>query len=96
MAFYTLYHFIICDYKYMVEEHKDQIALFHLPPYSPEYNPDEYLNHDLKQSIGHREMVKDKDELQLRADEFMDNLASDSKHVKSYFEHPKLNDYDAI
>ena len=79
-----------------VEEHKEQIALFHLPPYSPEYNPDEYLNHDLKQSIGHREMVKDKDELQLRADEFMDNLASDSEHVKSYFEHPKLDDYDEI
>ena len=65
--------------------------MFHLPPYSPEYNPD-----DLKQSIGHREMVKDKDELQLRADEFMDNLASDSEHVKSYFEHPKLDDYDEI
>ena len=79
-----------------VEEHKEQIALFHLPPYSPEYNPDEYLNHDLKQSIGHREMVKDKDELQLRADEFMDNLASDSEHVKSYFKHPKLDDYDEI
>ena len=39
-------------------------------------------------------MVKDKDELQLRADEFMDNLASDSEHVKSYFEHPKLDDLE--
>lgn len=72
--------------------------MFYLPPYSPEYNPDEYLNHDLKQSIGYREMVKDKDkeELLLRADEFMDDLASDSEHVKSYFEHPKLDDYDEI
>ncbi len=33
-----------------VTEHKDQIRLFHLPPYSPEYNPDEYLNNDLKRN----------------------------------------------
>lgn len=79
-----------------IDEHKEQIALFYLPPYSPEYNPDEYLNHDLKQSIGHREMVKDKEELQSRADEFMDGLASSSDHVKSYFDHPKLDVYDEI
>ena len=77
-----------------VEQHKDQIQLFFLPPYSPEYNPDEYLNHDLKQSIGTRQMVKDKDELQSRADDFMEQLSDDSDHVKSYFKHPKLNEYD--
>lgn len=32
-----------------VEEHKNHIQLFFLPSYSPEYNPDEYLNNDLKQ-----------------------------------------------
>lgn len=58
--------------------------MFHLPPYPPEYNPDEYLNHGLKQSISHRE------------DEVIDNFASDSEHAKSYFEHPKLDDYDDI
>lgn len=79
-----------------IEEHKEQIALFYLPPYSLEYNPDEYLNHDLKQSIDHREMVKDKEKLQSRADEFMDGLVSDADHVKSYFGHPKLDDYDEI
>lgn len=29
-----------------IEEHKDKIAIFYLPPYSPEFNPDEYLNQD--------------------------------------------------
>ena len=29
-------------------EHKNQIELFFLPPYAPEYNPDELLNSDLK------------------------------------------------
>ena len=35
-----------------VEGHKEQISLFYLPSYSPEYNPDEYLNNDLKHNIG--------------------------------------------
>ncbi len=35
-----------------VEQHKDQIGLYSLPSYSLEYNPDEYLNNDLKQTIG--------------------------------------------
>ena len=30
------------------EENKNKIALFYLPSYSPELNPDEYLNNDLK------------------------------------------------
>ena len=31
-----------------VAEHRDRIELFYLPRYSPERNPDEYLNNDLK------------------------------------------------
>ena len=31
-----------------LEKHKDKIDMFFLPPYAPEYNPDEYLNHALK------------------------------------------------
>ena len=34
-----------------LEERKDQIELFFLPSYSPELNPDEYLNGDLKKRI---------------------------------------------
>ena len=31
-----------------LEEHPEQIEVFYLPSYSPELNPDEYLNCDLK------------------------------------------------
>jgi len=31
-----------------VERHTDRIRLFFLPSYSPELNPDELLNHDIK------------------------------------------------
>jgi hypothetical protein len=32
-------------------DRKDQIEVFYLPPYSPEINPDEYLNRDLKTEL---------------------------------------------
>ncbi len=34
--------------KLWLEKHKDRIRMFFLPPYSPELNPDEYLNNDVK------------------------------------------------
>ena len=34
-----------------VSKHQDKIELFFLPPYAPESNPDEYLNHALKLSV---------------------------------------------
>jgi len=34
-----------------VEAHVEKIELFSLPPYSPEHNPDEYLNHDVKTNV---------------------------------------------
>ena len=37
--------------KEWVNEHKSRIELFYLPPYSPDMNPDELLNQDLKANI---------------------------------------------
>jgi len=79
-----------------VDAHADQLKLFHLPPYSPEYNPDEYLNHDLKESIGMRLQAKDKQELQDAADGFMSSVSDDPIHVQSYFDHPTLEQYGNI
>lgn len=76
-----------------VEDHKDEIALFHLPPYSPEYNPDEYLNNDLKHTIGTQSMVQDIQELEANTSAFMGRLSDDPEHVKAYFDHPSLAKY---
>ena len=81
---------IVADW---VEERKDQIRLFFLPSYSPEYNPDEYLNNDLKQSIGSQRQARTEADLQQSADAFMSTLADDHKHVQSYFDHPTLAPY---
>ena len=79
-----------------VEEHKSKIQLFYLPAYSPEYNPDEYLNHDLKRSIGTQQQACTEPELQQKADVFMNGLASTPEHVQSYFDHPALAAYEEI
>lgn len=76
-----------------VEGRKAQIRLFHLPPYAPEYNPDEYLNNDLKRNLGTQAMVKEIQELEANTSEFMTKLSGDSDHVKAYFNHPALKSY---
>ena len=76
-----------------MNDHRAEIALFHLPPYSPEYNPDEYLNNDLKQTIGSQVMVQDIQELEANTSAFMNRLSDDPDHVKAYFDHPSLVKY---
>ena len=45
-------------------EHRDEIEVFYLPPYAPQYNPDELLNSDLKRSISKRPSPRSDKELE--------------------------------
>ncbi|WP_456389188.1 IS630 family transposase [Hydrogenimonas sp.] len=49
--------------KAWIEEHKEQIALFYLPSYPPEFNPDEYLNQDYKKNANKNKIPLDKKSL---------------------------------
>ncbi len=49
--------------KAWVEANQHKIALFYLPPYSPELNPDEYLNNDIKQNAVGKRRARTQDEL---------------------------------
>lgn len=71
-----------------VEAHRDRIELFHLPRYSPELNPDEYLNNDLKQNVNATGLPHDKVEVRSRIQGFMRKLLHLPEHVRNYFEHP--------
>ena len=71
-----------------VEAHRDQIEVFYLPAYSPELNPVEYLNNDMKGTVNEAGLPADRATLQGRLGEFMKNLAGLPKHVISYFLHP--------
>ncbi|MDR1002313.1 MAG: IS630 family transposase, partial [Oscillospiraceae bacterium] len=44
--------------------HKEKIEVFYLPPYAPEYNPDELLNGDLKRGISKRPSPRSDAELE--------------------------------
>ena len=43
-----------------LSEHEDEIEVFYLPSYSPELNPDEYLNCDLKAGVHSGRPARDK------------------------------------
>jgi hypothetical protein len=46
-----------------LEQHAERIRLFLLPSYSPELNPDELLNHDVKANAVGRKRAKTKGEM---------------------------------
>jgi len=76
--------------KAWLEEHEEEIAVFYLPSYSPELNPDEYLNGDLKQFIRSGVPARSEKALTKKTRSFMRKLQNRPKHVSNYFRHPKI------
>lgn len=72
--------------KAWVAEHSEHIALFYLPSYSPQLNPEERLNADLKQEMGKRVPVRTKAKLRAAATEHMSMLEQNPERVMSYFQ----------
>jgi transposase len=66
--------------------HGEQIAILYLPSYSPERNPDEYLNGDLKASLGSKRPPRDRQQLETNLASHMRRLSKLPKHVGSYFQ----------
>jgi transposase len=81
-------------HSYMVKdwlsEHEDQIELFFLPSYSPELNPDEYLNCDLKDGVHSGVPARSKGQLNKKAVSHLRMLQKRPDRVKKYFKHPKI------
>ena len=71
--------------KAWVAQHEDQIELFYLPSYSPELNPEERLNADLKQEMGKRVPVRTKAKLREAANDHMAMLENSPQRVMGYF-----------
>ena len=71
-----------------VEPRAAQIELFYLPPYAPESNPDEYLNHDFKTALRLEPPSRDDSQLLKKAHSIMHRIASLPERVRSYFNHP--------
>ena len=71
-----------------VAQHRDKIALFFLPAYAPEHNPDEFLHSDLKRSLGRRPAVKDKTGLESRLRGYLRRLQRQPERVRAFFQAP--------
>lgn len=73
------------------DEVKDKIKLYFLPSYSPERNPDEYLNCDLKQGMSNKKSPKNQDMLEENVKNHMIMPQSSPDRVMKYFKHESIS-----
>jgi transposase len=78
-----------------VEKHKDRMALFFLPAYAPQYNPDEFLNNDVKQNVNKRRIPKNREELNGNLRSYLRSIQKKNGHIKSLFQAPTVR-YAAV
>lgn len=70
--------------------HRDEIEIFFLPPYSPEHNPDEYLNSSLKRDIGSRPMPESEADLSRNARSSLKRHQLSPDKIRAFFRHPAV------
>lgn len=68
----------------------DRIEVFYLPAYSPELNPDELLNSDLKGVLQAGLPAETKTELKRKARTHLHRLQKRPDHIRRYFQHPTV------
>ncbi len=76
--------------KAWLADHEAEIEVFYLPSYSPEPNPDEYLNCDLKAGVHSKTPARTKTQLKNKAISHLRMLQKVAGRVKKYFRHPKI------
>lgn len=69
---------------------EDKIEFFFLPSYSPELNPDEYLNCDLKAKLKKDQPTRKKGDMKIKVHKHMKSLQAQPERVASYFKHKKI------
>ena len=67
-------------------EHRSEIEVHYLPSYSPELNPDEGVNADLKQAVPRKAPARSKQQLKRAAISHMRRLAKMPKRIRSIFQ----------
>lgn len=76
--------------KEWLAERTQEIEAFYLPSYTPEVNPDEYLNRDLKTTLRSQEPKRTAHDLWTAARTFMEFLQRTPERVRAYFTHPSV------
>ena len=73
-----------------LDKHKDKIEVFFLPPYAPESNPDEYLNHALKCDVHSGDLPRNKKDIKHKIQSYMRRLQHKKAKVVAFFQHKNL------
>ena len=68
-----------------IEKHKTKIQVFQLPGYSPELNPDELFNQDIKTNAVGRKNARSKDELKKNVLNYARSIQSRPNRVVKFF-----------
>lgn len=76
--------------KQWAAKHSGVIELYYLPAYSPDLNPDEYLNGDLKSSLRTAAPARNEKDLLKTVRSHMRRLQDNPSRVRRYFHHPKI------
>ena len=76
--------------KAWLQGREHQIEVFYLPSYSPELNPDEYLNCDLKAGVHSGPPARSKDDLKRKTIAHLRRVQKTPARAQSYFQHPKI------
>lgn len=73
-----------------VNPRASQIELFFIPPYSPDINPDEYLNNTVKPQMRNQPAASSHEELKARLGATMKADQRNPELIKSLFRHPSV------
>ena len=79
-----------CRVKRWVAKHSEQLKLFFLPPYSPELNPDEFLNQDVKSNAVGRCRPRSQHEMISHVRGYLRGTQRSPQLVRNYFQHPTV------
>jgi transposase len=73
-----------------VAAHRAEIEVFYLPSYSPERNPSEYFNGDLKGSLARDVPARDAADLHRKVHRHARRIQRQHRRVANYFRHPLI------
>lgn len=74
-----------------LEAHRSEIEIVWLPRYSPEYNPDEFLNNDLKQNLTEQELPEDTSMFRQTICDILEAIKSMPERIQGYFRQAKID-----
>jgi len=74
-----------------VDQNRERISLYQLPGYSPDLNPDELLNNDVKSNALGRQRPADREEMVAGVRGYLRSRQKNPEVVMRYFRHPSVD-----